>query len=118
MSTRQIKNKVGIFSVSLVSLITSVCSFALAESNFPVRPIEVMRTSTPGTGADLLFTPLKDLVSQVLGQPIVVSYKPGSSGAIATAFVARAKADGYTLLFANKGAMINNPLTLAGFLNC
>jgi len=108
------RKRVGMFFAIFVGLLASGFSFALAQPNFPTRPIEVVIPLSPGGGADVVFTPFKDKVAKILGQPVVVSYKAGSSGAIGTAFVAKAKPDGYTLLFGNKGGVISAPLTMKG----
>jgi tripartite-type tricarboxylate transporter receptor subunit TctC len=87
-------------------------SFAFAQSEYPDRYIRVIVPLSPGGGGDLSFGPFKDRVGNILGQPLVVSYRPGSSGAIGTASVAKSKPDGYTLLLANKGGLISTPLTM------
>lgn len=102
-----------LFSLS-VGIIVIWFSFAVGQSNYPNRYIDVVIPLSPGGGADISFTPFKDKVGKILGQPLVVSYKPGSAGATGAAFVAKSKPDGYTLLFGNKGGVVYAPLTKKG----
>ncbi len=106
--------RAGMFLGALVSIIVVGFSCAMAQSGYPNRSIEIVIPLSPGGGADISFTPFKDRVGKILGQPLVVSYKPGSAGATGTAHVAKAKPDGYTLLFGNKGGVVYAPLTKKG----
>lgn len=69
---------------------------ALADT-FPSRPITLVSPWAAGGTNDLLCRLLAREAGKVLGQPIVVENKPGASGVIGTAGVARSRADGYTL---------------------
>ena len=102
--------KIGIFSVALVSLILTGPSLVPAASDYPNRQIEVVIPLAAGGGTDQAFAPFKEKVQKILGQPIVISYKPGAGAAIGAAYVAKAKPDGYTLLFGNAGALLTTPL--------
>jgi tripartite-type tricarboxylate transporter receptor subunit TctC len=103
-----------IFLIVAANVLITGFSVALAETNFPTRIIEVVIPLAPGGGNDTVFLPFRERVGKVLGQPIVVTYKPGSAGAVGTAFVAKSKPDGYTLLFGNKGGLIHSPLMRKG----
>lgn len=65
---------------------------------YPEKPIRLIVPQSPGSVADIMARVLSEPLSKRLGQPIVVENKPGASGAIAAQSVARAPADGYTLL--------------------
>jgi tripartite-type tricarboxylate transporter receptor subunit TctC len=69
-----------------------------AGSGWPSRPIRLVVPLPPGGSPDYLSRLLSERLQPVLGQPIVVENKPGASGNIAREFVAKAPADGYTLL--------------------
>ena len=51
---------------------------------------------------------LSDRLQAVLGQPIIVDYKPGAGGSVGAESVAKSAADGYTILLANTGTMVIN----------
>jgi tripartite-type tricarboxylate transporter receptor subunit TctC len=87
------------------------CHSAFAQSAFPSRFVTVIVPLSPGGGGDLTLGPFKDKVGSNLGQPLVVTHKPGAAGAVGANFVSKAKPDGYTLLLGNKGALIS-PLTM------
>ena len=80
----------------------AVASCALASSiafaqSYPTKPIRVV-TSEPGGGNDFAARTIGQAVAPKLGQPWVVDNRGGAGGAIAAEAVARAPADGYTLL--------------------
>ena len=68
---------------------------------YPSRPIQMVVPFPPGGGFDTIARPFGERLGQALRQPIVIDNRPGGGGNIGTDFVARAPADGYTLLFAN-----------------
>jgi tripartite-type tricarboxylate transporter receptor subunit TctC len=72
---------------------------ALAQQ-WPQKPIKVIVPFPPGGVTDSLARITADWLTPRLGQPVVAENRPGASGAIAAELVARADADGYTLLSA------------------
>lgn len=72
------------------------CSTAWAA--WPERPIRLVVGFPPGGGADYVARQVAAALTQSLGQSVVVDNKPGANGTTAAAEVARAQADGYTLL--------------------
>ncbi len=75
--------------------------------NYPAQPITLVVGFPAGGPNDILGRLIAEWLSVRLGQPVVVENKPGSSGNIATEQVARAPADGYTLLLAGPANAIN-----------
>src|SRR5262249_56778728 len=71
---------------------------ALAQPQFPARPIRLLVPFAPGGGVDVVARIVGKRVSEKLGQPILVESKPGGGGAIAVGELMRSEADGYTLL--------------------
>jgi tripartite-type tricarboxylate transporter receptor subunit TctC len=82
---------------------------ARAQS-FPAKPIRFIVPLAPGGSADMLARLVGQHLSQRLGQPVVVEMRPGGGTVIGTAQVAKAPADGYTLLFASNSLVINAKL--------
>ena len=77
---------------------------ALAQRPWPDGPIRLVAPFPPGGSADLLCRLLQNPLQAALGVPIVVENKPGASGALGTASVARAAPDGQSFV-------LNQPLS-------
>ena len=71
-----------------------------AQSDYPNRVVKIVVPYGAGSAPDILVRALAPGLSGRLGQQFIVENKAGGSGALGTASVARAEADGYTLLFA------------------
>ena len=82
---------------------------ALAESSYPNRPVKILVGFTPGTAPDLAARILADRFSELWGTPFVVENIPGAGSNIATDRVAKATADGYTLLMGGNSSLVINP---------
>jgi tripartite-type tricarboxylate transporter receptor subunit TctC len=72
---------------------------AVAQAQFPDRPIRLIVPFAAGAGTDAVARFVAQKLESELKQPVVVENRAGASGAIGTQFVASAPADGYTLLF-------------------
>ncbi|MEI6384739.1 MAG: tripartite tricarboxylate transporter substrate binding protein [Betaproteobacteria bacterium] len=103
ISSQSIKN---IFYILLFSLLST--TFVNAQ-NWPSRAITIIVPYAPGT-TDQEARRLAELISKIVGQPVVVENKEGAGGAIGTQFVARSKPDGYTFLFAAPAVITIAPL--------
>src|SRR5436305_13236400 len=73
---------------------------AATAQSWPQKPIKLIVPFPPGGVTDTLSRITADWLTQRLGQPVVPDNRPGASGAIAADLVARADADGYTILAA------------------
>ncbi|MBU4611434.1 tripartite tricarboxylate transporter substrate binding protein [Achromobacter sp. GG226] len=71
---------------------------ARADANYPNKPIQVILPFAPGGPTDVVGRVIATEMGQILGQPLVIETRPGASGTIGAAAVARAPADGYQLL--------------------
>ena len=80
-----------------------------ANDAFPTKPIRIVLGFPAGGPLDQHARLLTDKLQSVLGQPLVVDYKPGAGGSVGAQDVMRAAADGYTLMLANTGVMVINP---------
>jgi tripartite-type tricarboxylate transporter receptor subunit TctC len=90
----------------------AACSTQLHAQGYPNKPIRVLVGYAPGGSADAGIRPLARVLEPLLGQPLIIEYKPGAAAGVATEYIARAPADGYTLYYADSG-----PLTVAPHLN-
>jgi tripartite-type tricarboxylate transporter receptor subunit TctC len=71
---------------------------AFAQPAYPSRPIHFVIGFPPGGVVDILARTLADKMSEAWKQPVIVDNRPGATGAIAANIVAKAQADGYTIL--------------------
>ncbi|HSV83611.1 MAG TPA: tripartite tricarboxylate transporter substrate binding protein [Ramlibacter sp.] len=90
-----------LLQVTAGAILAAAASTALAQGIFPGRPVKIVVPFAPGGASDAVARPVAQAMSAILGQPVVVENKPGAAGNIALEFVARAPADGYTLLLGN-----------------
>src|SRR6267142_168661 len=80
-------------------LLVALAAPALAQ-DYPARTVRVVVPFAPGGGTDIVARILAQHFSQRLGQSFVVDNRPAGSGIVGADLVAKAPADGYTLLFA------------------
>jgi tripartite-type tricarboxylate transporter receptor subunit TctC len=96
----------NLFAALLVLLAAQTAS---AQSVYPNRPVKILVGFTPGTAPDLAARILADRFVEAWGSPFVVENMPGAGSNIATDHVAKAAADGYTLLMGGNSALVINP---------
>ena len=87
-----------------------VWGLAGAQSDYPVRPVRIVVPSPPGGGTDIVARVLAQHFSKALGQPFFVENKPGAGNMIGIESVARAPADGYTVLVVASTLALNSVL--------
>src|SRR5689334_10063935 len=97
----------AIVVVALVACFSAID--ARAADAYPSRVIKVINPWPPGGPADLVTRPMIEVLSQRLGQPVVMENHAGANGTIGATMVANAAPDGYTLLLANMGPTILAP---------
>ena len=98
------------FLAALVA-VASLAPLAAYSADFPKQQVRVVVSNAPGTGTDTTARFIANDLSKQWGVPVVVENRPGAGGAIATEFVNKQPADGYTILF-NTGAHYSYPATL------
>ena len=91
----------------LASALAALSGPALAQA-WPAKPIRMIVPLAPGATADIVARLFADELGKSLGQTIVVDNKTGAGGTIATAELARAPADGYTMGLVSQGTMVFN----------
>jgi tripartite-type tricarboxylate transporter receptor subunit TctC len=82
---------------------------AVAQDAYPSHPVMIINPWTAGGPAEAIIRPIAEKLTQRLGQTIVVDSRGGANGTIGATAVARAKADGYTLLFSHVGPIAISP---------
>ena len=97
--TRQLLNTL------LFAALLAGCGAAWSQ-DWPQRQVRIVVGFTPGGGSDVAARIVGQKLSDLWKHPVVVDNRPGSGGNIATEFVARAAADGYTLLLAGSSYAI------------
>ena len=89
--------------ISLATALSLVLASAVAvaqSGSYPNRPIRIIVPYSPGTGSDVLARTLGKEVSEKAGQPVVIENRDGGGSLVGTMAVAKAPADGYTVLIA------------------
>ncbi len=81
-----------------------------AFAQFPTKAVRVIVAFSPGGVTDVIARTVSGKLSELWGQPVVVENRPGAGGSIAAVAVARAPADGYTLLVHSSSYAINAAL--------
>jgi tripartite-type tricarboxylate transporter receptor subunit TctC len=63
---------------------------------FPAKPVRMVNPAAPGGNSDIFFRLLQPRMSEALGQPLVMDYRPGAGGTVGGEVIARSAPDGYT----------------------
>ena len=94
-----------------IVLLSSLLIFNIniAQATYPDKPIKIIIGFSAGGPLDAHMRLLVDKLQSVLGQPVIIDFKPGAGGVLGAQFVAQSPPDGYTLLLANTGTMVINP---------
>src|SRR3954471_11103833 len=95
-------------------LTSAVIAFPLSvagQANYPEKPILIVIGYSAGGGNDIIVRVMTPELSKGLGQAVIVDNKPGAQSIIAAEYVAKAPADGYTVLMGPSGPMTINPAT-------
>jgi tripartite-type tricarboxylate transporter receptor subunit TctC len=83
---------------------------ANAQATYPERPVRLVAPFAPGGPVDVVARLLAPKLSEIFGQQFYVENLPGASGNIGTALVAKAPADGYTILVISSTLVVNPSL--------
>jgi len=92
-----------IIGVATLFLTAASAVLPAAAQDWPTRPITIVMGFPPGSGTDVVARILQPLLDKALGQRIVIDYKAGAGGNVASEFVAKARPDGYTFLLGTAG---------------
>ncbi|GAA0518128.1 tripartite tricarboxylate transporter substrate binding protein [Pigmentiphaga sp. GD03639] len=97
------KTMLSSLSVAGLACALSAPGLALSQEAYPAKPIHLVVPFPAGSGGDVQGRLLGTMLQKELGQTVVVENRPGAGGNIGAQYVARAAADGYTLLYGTNG---------------
>jgi len=95
-----------------VCVLAGLCAAPAHAADWPAEPVHIVLGYPPGSGTDATARALADEMTNLLGVPTVVENKPGASGRIGTAHVAKSKPDGHTILFGTGAELTLAPSTV------
>ncbi len=102
------------FAIRRAALLAPLLALALASTaaaqTFPSRPVRLLIPYPPGGSAELLARPIAKRLGEVWGQPVVLDFKAGAGGTIATDALAKAAPDGHALIMVLAAHAINASL--------
>ena len=101
-------HRIGTLAIAAGAFILSPTAWSQAPA-FPSQPIKIIVPFTPGGGTDLTARIVAEALSKSLNQSVVVENRPGAASAIGIDMVARAKPDGYTLLWTSADGIVVLP---------
>src|SRR5947207_2396098 len=102
--------KVPTFSALFIALIACAMAPSADAQEYPTKAIRMIVPYPPAGGTDIVARVVNEPLSAVLGQPIIIDNKGGAAGNLGTDLVAKAPADGYTILFTLSSHTINPKL--------
>jgi tripartite-type tricarboxylate transporter receptor subunit TctC len=93
----------------------TLCALAIvslaapAPAQYPARPVRLLVPNPPGGATDTIARVVAPGLGEALGQPVIVENRPGSNGNLSSELVAKAPADGYTLLLGQDSQIVISP---------
>jgi tripartite-type tricarboxylate transporter receptor subunit TctC len=92
------KSSLRIAAVAAFSAMAGLTTAAIAQANYPDKPIKLIVPFPPGGGTDIIGRLIADKLTSTLGWKMVVDNKPGAGGTLGMDAAAKSKPDGYTLV--------------------
>ena len=93
-----------------LAVIVLLCACDAIAQSYPAKPVRLVLPVPPGGGSDIIVRTVTQKITTAINQQFVIDYRGGANGNIAHDIVARAPADGYTLLWVNAGFATNASL--------
>ncbi len=84
-------------------LATALAAHHAHAQSYPAKPVRIVVGFVPGGGSDFIARLVSQKITEPLGRSVLIDNRPGAGGVIATEYVARQPADGYTLLLTSAG---------------
>jgi len=82
----------------------------ISAQQYPSKPVRVINPAAPGGNSDIFFRLLSPKMTEILGQPVVIDYRPGAGGTVGADIIAKSPPDGYTTGIVAGSFMINPSL--------
>lgn len=101
-----------LFAKTAALLFAAIACNAGAQ-DFPNKPLRMVVPFAPGGGADFVARAIATALAKRLGQPVVADNKPGAGAVLGADIVAKAPADGHTLLYTTPGPQMTSPYLMA-----
>lgn len=95
--------------LALFAMVVFTLPMSSFSQEYPNRPVKIVVGYSPGGGPDMVARALGQKLSEILGQPFVVENRPGAGATLATGQIAKAAADGYTLMVGETGQLVIAP---------
>jgi tripartite-type tricarboxylate transporter receptor subunit TctC len=93
--------------IASLALLAAACQFVRAQ-DYPAKAVRIIVPFAPGGPNDLAVRPVAQKLYEFLGQPFVIDYRAGANGIIGCELVAKAPADGYTMVIISSSFSINS----------
>ncbi|HEX2827502.1 MAG TPA: tripartite tricarboxylate transporter substrate-binding protein [Burkholderiales bacterium] len=97
------------FAYAAIATSLSLLFTDAGAQSYPSKPLRIVLPVPPGGVADVAARPLAHDMTQILGQQVILDYRPGATGAIGIGVAAKSPADGYTLLWGSTNTMCMGP---------
>src|SRR5215470_17891010 len=100
-------------NLRILKLFFALASFGVPSAvaaAYPERPVTIVVPFAPGGANDVVVRAIQQALAEALGQPIVIENRGGAGGSVGYGYVAHARPDGYTLLMAATGFVVNPSL--------
>ena len=95
-------------SLVVIALAALAATSAAQAQDYPARPVTIVVPQAPAAASDLIARTVGERLQAQWGQTVVVDNRPGAGGNVGAGFVARAPADGYTLMIGTDAMMTSN----------
>ena len=96
------------FSSKWLAACVFFCVALSSHAAYPDKPIRLIIGFPAGGPLDQHARLITDKLQTILGQPVIIDYKPGAGGSVGAESVAKSVPDGYTIMLANTGVMVIN----------
>lgn len=100
--------------ITCAVLVSVVCSSLALAQAFPTKPVRVITQFAPGSSGDTTLRVITPIISQDLGQPVLIDNRAGGGGMVAAELTVRAAPDGYVILCATSATQVVRPFMVRG----